>query len=109
MSLRLQILDPRRTFIAGLRRHHGETSSHYVWLAIHKRQKDWATMFSRALDLLMEEPVTGNGVSFAGDAGRIVWQPHALWTIIRLDLSIYSRNKRRLIVAALLKAARNGF
>lgn len=109
MSLRLQILDPRRTFIAGLRGHHGETSSHYIWLAVHGSGKDWATTFSRALDLLMEEPVTGNGVSFAGDAGRIVWQRHAFWTIIRLDLNIYSRNKRRLIAAALLKAARNGF
>jgi hypothetical protein len=108
MTLRMQLIDPRRTFIASLYRRNGETNSRYVWVAIHRRAKDWGIIFSRALDLLMEEPTLRDRVTFAGDEGRIVWQPHAFWTIIRLDLSTYSRKKRRFIAAALLKAARNG-
>jgi hypothetical protein len=109
MSLRVQIIDPRRTFIAGLFRRNGEINSRYLGLAVHRHAKDWGAIFSRALDLLMEEPTARDQVvTFASGAGRIVWQPHAFWTIIRLDLGTYSRKKRRLIAAALLKTARNG-
>jgi len=112
MSLRLRLIDPRRTFIARLRRSHGEVRSRLMWVAIHGRQKremDWGALLSRALDLLMEEPVLDDGVTFAEGAGSIIWQRHAFWTIIRLEMSVYSRKKRGLIAAALLKVARQGF
>jgi hypothetical protein len=109
MSLRLRVIDSRRTFIVVLRSRHGETYSRLVWVAVHRQKKPWAETLSRALDLLMEEPMVHDGICFAGDGGKIIWQTYAFWTIIRLEVTVYSRNKRRLITAALLKAARNGW
>src|SRR5215469_8245396 len=121
MSLKLRIIDRRRTWIVAVGRSHGESRSRLAWLAIQNqhKHKDWKAIFLRALDLLMEEvlpedppreePVAHTSVSFAGGEGTIVWQRRAFWTIIRLELSVYSEKKRRLIAAALLKAARYGF
>jgi hypothetical protein len=116
MRLRLRLIDPRRTFVTCLLRRHGEIRSRVTWLAIHSSQKggkDWGALFSRALDLLMEdvqmeEPAVHSTVSFAQGAGRITWRRYRFWTIIRFELGVYSRNKRHLIAAAVGKAVRQG-
>lgn len=91
-----------------LRSQDRETDSRRTWLACHHQPRDWGAEFSKALDLLMEEPVTlGDRMTFAGESGRIMWRRSGFWTIIRLELGIYSKKKRQLIAAGLLKAARN--
>jgi hypothetical protein len=106
-SLQLRIIR-RNTLIISLRSQDRETISRYTWLAFHQGQRNWGSEFSKALDLLMEDPiVVVNAVTFAGDSGRIMWQRSGFWTIIRVKLGIYSIKKRRLIAAGLLKAARN--
>lgn len=111
MSVRLRIIDLRRTPVLPVKFVDTDASSRRVWLALHWREKDWGAILSRALDLLMED-VEVNGerlsLSFAGGAGKIVWRRRAFWTIIRLDLGCYSLNKRRLVAAALKKSMRYG-
>jgi hypothetical protein len=108
MSLQLRIIGPSPTFIMRLRRHDAERVSLHRWLAIHRSPRDWTTSFSRTLELLMEEPaVLGDTISFAQKSGIILWRRKAFWTIIRLELKVYSQKKRQLIAAALLKTARN--
>ena len=107
MSIRIRIIDLRRTFVARLYSRDGDRSSRQIWIAIHPRERDWAAMFCAALDLLMEtSKLDRQRISFAEDAGRIAWQRTAFWTIIRLDMSAFSKNKRLLIAAALLKSSR---
>jgi len=108
MSFHLRIVGFSSTCIMRLGRGDAERASFHRWLAIHRSSRDWAACFSRTLDLLMEEPTpTENTISFAEKSGTILWRRKAFWTIIRLELNIYSQKKRQLIAAALLKAARN--
>lgn len=98
----------KNTFILRLRSRDDETHSQRAWLAFHRQPRNWEAEFSKALDLLMEEPVAlGDAVTFAGESGKIMWRQSGFWTIIRLKLGIYSKKKRQLIAAGLLKAARN--
>ena len=107
MSIRIRIIDRRRTFVARVYSRDTDRSSRHIWFAIHPRERDWAVVFCNALDLLMEtSKVDGQRISFAEGAGQIAWQRTAFWTIIRLDMSAFSKNKRLLIAAALLKSAR---
>ena len=107
MSLHLRIIR-RNTIIVRLRSRNHETESRYSWLAFGRQPRNWGAEFSKALDLLMEEPIVArDGVVFAEKSGRIAWRRKGLCTIIRLELAIYSIKKRRLIAAGLLKAARN--
>jgi|SRR5580698_880652 hypothetical protein len=107
MSIRIRIIDPRRTFIARVYSRDSDRSSRHLWIAIHPRERDWAAVFRNALDLLMEiSQVQRQQVTFADGAGHIAWQRTSFWTIIRLDMSAFSKKKRRLLAAALLKSAR---
>jgi hypothetical protein len=107
MSIRIRIIDPRRTFIARVYSRDSDRRSHQVWIAIHARERDWAVVFRNALDLLMEtSQVERQQISFAEGAGQIAWQRTAFWTIIRLDMAAFSEKKRRLLAAGLLKSAR---
>jgi hypothetical protein len=107
MSIRIRIIDPRRTFIARVYSRDTDRSSRQIWFAIHPRERDWALVFCNALDLLMEtSKVDRQRISFAEGAGQIAWQRTAFWTIIRLDMSAFSEKKRHLLAAALLKSAR---
>ena len=107
MSIHLRIYDRRRTFMVRLRRREMDTATRQVWFAIHARPKNWANIFSHALDLLMEEPEGDeHDVTFAGGSARIGWKRSGFWTIIHVELGAYSRKKRQLIAAALFKAGR---
>jgi hypothetical protein len=107
MSIRIRIIDLRRTFVLRVRSRDTDRSLRQIWIAIHPRERDWAVVFGNAFDLLMEtSQVDRQRISFADGAGRVAWQRTAFWTIIRLDMSAFSKNKRRLIAAALLKSAR---
>ena len=107
MSIRIRIIDRRRTFVARVYSRDTDRSSRHIWFAIHPRERAWAVVFCNALDLLMEtSKVDRQRISFAEGAGQIAWQRTAFWTIIRLDMSAFSQNKRLLIAAALLKSAR---
>jgi len=107
MSIRIRFIDPRRTFIARVYSRDSDRSSRHLWIAIHPRERDWAAVFRNALDLLMEiSQVQRQQVTFADGAGHIAWQRTSFWTIIRLDMSAFSKKKRRLLAAALLKSAR---
>ena len=107
MSIRIRIIDPRRTFIARVYSRDSDLSSRHLWIAIHPRERDWAVVFCNALDLLMEAArLDRQRISFAEGAGQIAWQRTALWTIIHLDMTAFSEKKRHLLAAALLKSAR---
>ena len=107
MSIRIRIIDPRRTFVAHVHSRDTDRSSRQIWIAIHPRERDWAAVFCNALDLLMEtSKVDRQRISFAEGAGQISWLRTAFWTIIRLDLDAFSEEKRHLLAAALLKSAR---
>ena len=107
MSIRIRIIDLRRTFVVRGYSRDTDRRSRQIWMAIHPQERDWAAVFCNALDLLMETcKVDRQGISFAEGAGQIAWQRTAFWTIIRLDMSAFSKKKRHLISAALLKSAR---
>jgi hypothetical protein len=109
MSMQWRLFDARRTLVLPVYSSQAEKQTQCIWIAFHGKDKDWAGVFSRAIDLLMEEPATGpQEVSFAEGAGRIAWRQRAFWTIIRLRLETFSRKKRRLVAAALLKSSRYG-
>jgi hypothetical protein len=107
MSIRLRIIDVRRTFVARLWSRDTDRGLRQIWIAIHPRERDWAVVFCNALDLLMETATLDRQrISFAEGAGQIAWQRTAFWTIIHLDMSAFSEKKRHLLAAALLKSAR---
>jgi hypothetical protein len=107
MSIRIRIIDLRRTFVARVWSRDADQRLRQTWFAIHPRERDWAAVFRNALDLLMEtSQMDRQRISFAEGAGQIAWQRTAIWTIIRLDLSAFSEKKRHLLAAALLKSAR---
>jgi hypothetical protein len=107
MSIRIRIIDLRRTFMARVYSRDTDRSSRQIWFAIHRRERDWAVVFCNALNLLLEtSKVDRQRISFAEGAGQIAWQRTAFWTIIRLDMSAFSEKKRHLLAAALLKSAR---
>jgi hypothetical protein len=107
MSIRIRIIDLRRTFVVSGYSRDTDRRSRQIWIAIHPQERDWSAVFCNALDLLMEtSKVDRQRISFAGGAGQIAWQRTAFWTIIRLDMSAFSKKKRHLIAAALLKSAR---
>jgi hypothetical protein len=119
MSVRFRPIDWRRTWVVQINSSSADQSSSYIWLAIQNRKRDWAAVFSSALNLLMETPevtrdvppdvprdVQPQEVRFAEGAGRITWQRTWFWIIIRLQLNSFSPKKRALIAAALLKSAR---
>jgi hypothetical protein len=107
MSIRIRIIDLRRTFIARVYSRDTGHRSRQIWIAIHPREHDWPAVFRNALDLLMEtSKVERQQISFAEGAGQTAWHRTAFWTIIRLDMSAFSERKRRLLAAALLKSAR---
>jgi hypothetical protein len=107
MSVRIRIIDPRRTFAAQVYSRNTERRSRHIWVAIHTQERDWAAVFCNALNLLMETSNVGQQrISFFEGAGQIAWRRTAFWTIIRLDMSMFSRKKRQLIARGLLQSAR---
>jgi hypothetical protein len=81
--------------------------SRYIWLAVHRRERDWAAVFGNALRLLMEtSDLHQQVIRFADGAGQITWRRTSFWTMIRLKLNAFSREKRALVAAVLLKSAR---
>jgi hypothetical protein len=107
MSIRIRIIDPRRTFVLKVWSRDTDLRLRQIWIAIHPRERDWAVVFCSAFDLLMETAkIDRQRISFAEGAGQIAWQRTSFWTIIRLDMSVFSEKKRHLLAAALLKSAR---
>jgi len=107
MSIRIRIIDLRRTFVLQVWSRDTDRRLRQIWIAIRTRERDWAVVFCNALDLLMDtSKVDRQRISFAEGDGQIAWQRTAFWTIIRLDMSAFSKKKRRLLAAALLKSAR---
>jgi hypothetical protein len=107
MSVRIRIIDLRRTFVVQVYLRDTDRTSKHIWVAIHPRKRDWSGVFCNALDLLMETSRTDQeGIRFGDGAGQIAWQRTAFWTIIRLSMDVFSKKKRELIAGALLKSAR---
>jgi hypothetical protein len=107
MSIRIRIIDLRRTFVLRVWSRDTDLSSRQIWIAVHPRERDWVVVFCNALDLLMAtSQANRQRISFAEGAGQIAWQRTAFWTIIHLDVSAFSEKKRHLLAAALLKSAR---
>jgi hypothetical protein len=107
MSIRIRIIDLRRTFVLRVWSRDTDLSSRQIWIAVHPRERDWVVVFCNALDLLMvTSQANRQRISFAEGAGQIAWQRTAFWTIIHLDVSAFSEKKRHVLAAALLKSAR---
>ena len=77
-----------------------------TWWAPHQRPHDWATLLARPLSLLGLSPRREALQSVVCALGRIEWTVGRHWSTIRVDLDRGSEKKRRLVTAALLKAAR---
>ena len=70
MSIRLRIIDVRRTFVARLWSRDTVRGLRQIWIAIHPRERDWAVVFCNALDLLMETAkLDRQRISFAEENG----------------------------------------
>lgn len=77
------------------------------WWAPHRALPDWQAIVARQLRLLglAAEPA-GDAPGLITPLGQIRWKGGRYWSIIRLRLDSGSEIKRRLVAAALLKAAR---
>lgn len=76
------------------------------WWSPHLARPDWRAVFVAALELLAlpsDSPTEG---SLSCRLGQIDWTTECGWSIIALRLNGGSETKRRLVAAALLKAAR---
>lgn len=78
-----------------------------TWWAPHRGAPDWQTILLRQLRLLgiAAEP-DGSRSRLMTPLGQIEWKAGPRWSIMALRLGNGSETKRRLVTAALLKAAR---
>jgi hypothetical protein len=103
MSVRLFHRGARLVFVA---RHRPPGDAR--WWAPSLQQHDWGSILLRPLVLLGLEPHLDDPESISCRLGRLVWTSGAYWTTIELHLNGGSTTKRKLVAAALLKAARYG-
>ena len=78
------------------------------WWAPGFRRHDWGSILRHPLALLGLDPHPGDDRSISCRLGRLVWTSGSYWTTIDLHLNGGSTTKRKLVAAAILKAARYG-
>ena len=77
------------------------------WWSPHVAPPDWGAIFSSHLALLgLPAELWPGGGRMSCRLGEIDWTAGRRWSIVALHLTIGSNTKRRLVAAALLKAAR---
>jgi hypothetical protein len=102
MSVRLFHRGARFVFV--LRR---DGPGHERWWSPHLAPPDWATILGQQLRLLgISVEVAGSGQLELMPRGQIQWKGGRRWSIMTLRLDTGSDTKRRLVAAALLRAAR---
>jgi hypothetical protein len=101
MSVRLFHRGARLVFVV---RH--RPPGHARWWAPALRRHDWGSILLHPLVLLGLEPHLEKHQSISCRLGRVVWTSGPYWTTIDLHLSGGSSTKRKLVAAAILKAAR---
>jgi hypothetical protein len=78
-----------------------------VWWSPHFGTPDWAAVLGQQLRLLgISFEAAGPAQLALTPAGQIQWQAGRCWSIMRLRLDAGSETKRRLVAAAVLRAAR---
>ena len=77
------------------------------WLVLHRNPVAWEEVLGVCLRLMLisPDPIAG-GLRLNRDAGTICWQQGTLFSVLRIRIRGFSRNKHKLIFAALRKAAR---
>jgi hypothetical protein len=101
MSVSLWHRDSRLVIVVRRRSPGDET-----WWSPYVRARDWRTILSPTLALLALAPLDAGGEALTCGLGRIGWSDRHWWSTIVLQLNGGSIRKRKLVTAALLKAAR---
>lgn len=76
------------------------------WWSPHVTPRDWTPILHPRLELLALSPLAERTTALACSLGRIEWIAGRYWSTISVRLERGSDEKRRLVTAALLKAAR---
>lgn len=80
---------------------------HELWWSPHRVEPDWPAILGHQLQLLgIAAAASRDGALALTPAGQIQWQTGRWWSIMTLRLDAGSETKRRLVAAALLRAAR---
>lgn len=102
MSVRLFHRGARLVFVVQRR-----AAGDEVWWAPHRAPPDWKRILEHQLRLIGLPPgPPAAGPRILTPLGEIDWKPGRRWSIMTLRLRAGSETKRRLVAAALLKAAR---
>jgi hypothetical protein len=77
------------------------------WLSLRRVPPDWNLIFRRTLDLIWLANIShSGGIDLAGQHGSITWQERKYSTKLEVCIQGFSPQKRALVAATLLKAAR---
>jgi hypothetical protein len=77
------------------------------WCALHRDRPDWSAIFADVLKLIAIDTTRFPDRLQLGDgAGEVAWHRRWCGTTIQVQLLRFSKPKRNLVAAALLKAAR---
>ena len=100
MSVRLFHKNARLVFVVSRRGPGGET-----WWSPHRAPREWAAVLAPALDLLVLPPrIAAGGLTCR--LGSVDWTNERYWSTITVRFGAGSATKRKLVCAALLRAAR---
>lgn len=100
MSIRLFHKNARLVFVVSRRGPADET-----WWSPHRAPREWDAVLAPALDLLALPPQVAAG-RVTCRLGSVDWTNERYWSTITVRFDAGSPQKRKLVCAALLKAAR---
>jgi len=100
VSVRLFHKDARLVFVVSRRGPGNET-----WWSPHRAPRQWAAVLAPALDLLALGPHVAAGCVTCR-LGSMDWTNERYWSTITVQFDAGSPQKRKLVCAALLRAAR---
>jgi hypothetical protein len=100
VSVRLFHKGARLVFVVSRRGPGDET-----WWSPHRAPREWAAVLAPALDLLVLPPHTEPGC-LTCRLGSVDWTNARYWSTITVRFGAGSAQKRKLVCAALLRAAR---
>ena len=101
MSFRLGHAGSRLVLVIGRRSHGRET-----WWSPHLRSRDWGAILTVPLSLLGLAPRAAGSTALCCGLGEVTWREGRWGSTIEVRLEGGSARKRRLVLAALLRAAR---
>jgi hypothetical protein len=101
VSVRLFHKDARIVLVISRREPGQET-----WWSPQRAPRDWGAVLQPALELLALRPDAASGGRVNCRLGSLDWTNHRYWSTISVRFDAGSPTKRKLVCAALLRAAR---